>query len=71
MLNPAEFRVWVDASRKRRSEDGFYVDPEAHYEDSYNILNGVSAGTEGVKISDFFTFMGRISEKWEGFKASE
>ena len=28
-LNEAEFAVWVEASRKRRSEDGFYVDANA------------------------------------------
>merc|ERR1712061_186677 len=64
VLNQEQFRAWMDAARKRRQEEGFYVSPDPLYDEQWNIMNVVNPGSEGVKINDFFLMMTPFHAKW-------
>lgn len=70
LLNQDELRVWIDSTRKRHADEGFYIQPEPHYETLWSILNAVSPGADGAKLTDYFMMMTPFHAKWKELKGT-
>jgi len=63
MLNSAEFGVFYESDKKVRADNGLHISENDDRDQIYAIANKITEGTEGLKLMDYYTVLGRVTMK--------